>query len=134
MKINTVLRKKTLNTNHLNINYENQIDSSIYLKPTAENLMATWSPAQIALMHFDQFPDSAFVRVPVVLCLLACSKATLWRWVKESRVPAPCKMGARISAWNVGQLRKHLNQIKDSEKIHKGAAPHLVSTSKEGGK
>lgn len=58
-----------------------------------------------ALRHFDELPDSASVRQPVVVALFGFSPATLWRRVKSGKIPAPKKDGA-ISAWNVGELRK----------------------------
>lgn len=59
------------------------------------------------LAHFDSLPDSAHVRLPVILSLFACSRATVWRHVKVGLIPAPIKFSARITAWNVGVLRKH---------------------------
>jgi predicted DNA-binding transcriptional regulator AlpA len=68
------------------------------------------------LANFDQLPSSALVRLPIVLGLVGCSKATLWRWVKSSRVPAPKKpCGGRISAWNVGELRACLATFQSSD-------------------
>lgn len=58
-----------------------------------------------ALKNFDLLPDSAYVRLPVVKALRACSNATVWRDVKAGRIPPPKKLSARISAWNVGELR-----------------------------
>lgn len=60
-----------------------------------------------ALAQFDLLPDSAFVRLPVVLGLFSCSKATAWRWVKQQILPNPVKRGG-ITAWNVGELRDAL--------------------------
>jgi len=58
-----------------------------------------------ALKHFDQLPDSAHVRQPVVEKLEACSAATIWRRVKKGTLPKPIKLGERVTAWNVGELR-----------------------------
>lgn len=85
--------------------------------------MSQFKSIQIALEQFDALPDSAFVRQPVVLGLFACSKATLWRWVKSSRVPSPQKIGVRITAWNVGQLRQSLRLIKGSGQSSSNAHP-----------
>lgn len=63
-----------------------------------------------ALRHFDGLPDSANVRQPVVEALFACSGATVWRRVKAGTIPAPRKLSARISAWNVGELRQALRK------------------------
>ncbi|RLJ18900.1 transcriptional regulator [bacterium endosymbiont of Escarpia laminata] len=58
-----------------------------------------------ALKNFDSLPDSANVRQPVVEALFACSSATVWRRVKDGRLPHPRKLSPRITAWNVGALR-----------------------------
>jgi predicted DNA-binding transcriptional regulator AlpA len=64
-----------------------------------------------ALQYFDQLPNAAHVRQPVVQVILGCSSATVWRWVKFKRIPKPIKLSVRISAWNVGQLRQALAEI-----------------------
>lgn len=61
-----------------------------------------------ALRNFDSLPDSANVRLPVVAVLFACSDVTVWRRVKAGTLPAPRKLGERVTAWNVGELRKVL--------------------------
>ena len=64
-----------------------------------------------ALAKFDSLPDAAHVRLPVVLALYACSRATVWRHVKAGLIPAPIKFSERVTAWNVGVLRKHLMKM-----------------------
>ena len=59
-----------------------------------------------ALRDFDSLPDSAFVRQPVIEGLYACSAATVWRYVKKGIIPEPEKLGPRVTAWNVGRLRR----------------------------
>jgi predicted DNA-binding transcriptional regulator AlpA len=61
-----------------------------------------------ALKHFDDLPDSANVRQPVVQGLFGCSAATVWRGVKSGRIPAPVHLAGRVTAWNVGELRRAL--------------------------
>lgn len=72
----------------------------------------TMNVYQRTVANFDQLPGTAYVRLPVVLSLLPCSRATFWRWVKTGRVPAPKKMGARISVWNVDEIRQTLKKIE----------------------
>ena len=62
-----------------------------------------------ALKNFDSLPDSANVRQPVVEALIGCSAATVWRMVKRGTLPAPRKLSERVTAWNVGALRKVLD-------------------------
>ncbi|MDD4913349.1 MAG: AlpA family phage regulatory protein [Sideroxydans sp.] len=68
----------------------------------------------LEIENFDSLPRSAFVREPVVLALLSCSKSSLWRWVKSSRVPSPVKLGMRTTAWQVGELRTYLENLGTS--------------------
>ena len=61
-----------------------------------------------ALRDFSQLPSEAHVRLPVVKALYACSAATVWRNCKAGIIPKPHKLSARVSAWNVGELRTML--------------------------
>ncbi|MDE0926624.1 MAG: AlpA family phage regulatory protein [Methylophilaceae bacterium] len=61
-----------------------------------------------ALQFFDQLPNSASVRLPVVMALFACSAATIWRRVKSGHIPKPFKLSLRVTCWNVGKLREVL--------------------------
>ncbi len=61
-----------------------------------------------ALRDFDELPDSAHVRLPVVKALYACSAASVWRGVKNAIIPKPHKLSPRTTCWNVGELKKAL--------------------------
>lgn len=65
-----------------------------------------------ALAAFDQLPDSAHVRLPIVAPLFSTSTATVWRWVKSGRLPAPKKLGPNTTAWNVGELRRVMASVQ----------------------
>lgn len=41
----------------------------------------------------------AFYREADVLALVGCSKATLWRWRRAGRFPAPVELGPNTLAW-----------------------------------
>lgn len=60
------------------------------------------------LEEFDNLPDAAHVRLPVVKVLYGCSGATVWRGVKSGVIPPPKRFMANIAAWNVGELRRDL--------------------------
>lgn len=62
------------------------------------------------LSEFDSLPDAAYVRLPVVIALFACSPASVWRGVKAGRIPAPHKLSPRTTCWNVGELRRVLER------------------------
>jgi predicted DNA-binding transcriptional regulator AlpA len=59
-----------------------------------------------AVVHFDQLPDSANVRLQVVCSLRGYSIATVYRKSKAGKLPPVRKVSERISAMNVGELRK----------------------------
>lgn len=61
----------------------------------------------VALAQFDQLPNSARVRVPVVAALYGVSKETIWRWARIGLLPAPSKDGPNTTTWAVGDLRHH---------------------------
>ena len=61
-----------------------------------------------ALVTFDSQPNSANVRLPVVMALYGISSASVWRNVKNGNIPKPRKLTTRTTAWNVGELRAAL--------------------------
>jgi len=65
-----------------------------------------------ALKNFDSLPDAAHVRQPVVQALFGCSAATVWRMVRRGTLPAPRKLSVRVTAWQVGALRRALTAAK----------------------
>lgn len=67
------------------------------------------APISDALRNFDQLPNSANVRRPVVRALFGCSDTTIWRRVKDGTLPSPSKMSPRIATWNVGEIRAALD-------------------------
>ena len=65
-------------------------------------------------VSFDLLPDSAFVRESQLVQSpkrpdkpnpLPFSAPTLWRKVKDGSFPKPYKLGVRITAWKVGDVR-----------------------------
>ena len=63
------------------------------------------------LKHFDDLPDAATVRLPVVRGLYGnASASAIWRNVKQGAIPAPVKLTSNITAWRVGELRAALTK------------------------
>ena len=80
-------------------------------KPTATAPAAMTAPAQAV---FDRLPDCAYVREadlvqspnrPDSTAPLPFSAPTLWRKVKTGDFPAPVKLSARVTCWQVGAIR-----------------------------
>lgn len=45
-----------------------------------------------------------------VLLLIGISNATLWRWIKAERFPAPMKIGKKKVAWRTSVLSNWIEQ------------------------
>ena len=61
-----------------------------------------------ALRDFDQLPDSAYIRLPIIKRLYGVSAATIWRGVKNGTIPKPSKLSERCTAWSVKAIRADL--------------------------
>ena len=79
-------------------------------------LVTDFSGTSIAC--FDDLPDSALVRLAQIVrdprypkrrVPLPFSPATFWRKVKAGTFPKPVKLGERITAWRVGEIREWIN-------------------------
>ena len=65
-------------------------------------------PIHPVLRDFDQLPDSAYIRLPVMIGLFGLSAASIWRGVKNQSIPTPVKLTERTTAWNVRLVREAL--------------------------
>lgn len=63
-----------------------------------------------SLASFDFLPDSGYVSLKVVCGLFSVSPATAWRRVRKGQLVAPHRIGLRTTRWNVGELRRALNE------------------------
>lgn len=61
----------------------------------------------VGLANFDQLPDSAFIRLPVVQTIFDCSVSTVWRLVKSGAIRTH-KLSPRTTAFNVGEIRQYI--------------------------
>ena len=61
-----------------------------------------------ALANFDKLPDSAYIRLPLMIGLYGVSAASIWRGTKQGIIPKAIKLTERTTAWNVGQVRAAL--------------------------
>jgi len=54
-------------------------------------------------------PAEGFIRLPVVLSVYPVSRSTWWSGVKSGKFPQPVKLGPRITAWRVSDIRNLLD-------------------------
>lgn len=75
---------------------------------------------------FDQLPDSAWLREsqlvrspkrPNSTAPLPFSAPTLWRMVRAGKFPAPAKLSARVTAWQVASVRHWLAVHASSSEV-----------------
>ena len=58
-------------------------------------------------MQNNTLPESAaFVRLPTILKILSISPSTWWAGVKSGHFPKGVRLGRRITAWRVEDIRK----------------------------
>jgi prophage regulatory protein len=59
-------------------------------------------------MNNHDFPKTGFVRLSSILAPngpIPVSKSTWWAGIKDGRFPQPIKLGPRITAWRVADIR-----------------------------
>lgn len=61
---------------------------------------------------FDNLPDCALINLFILCNILSCSPATVWRRVKDGKMPSPIKVGIRTTRWRVGDIRLYLANLK----------------------
>jgi len=64
-------------------------------------------------MHI--LPETGYLRLsqilgnpkaqPPIPAVIPVSKSTWWAWVKAGKAPASCKLGPRVTAWRVEDIR-----------------------------
>jgi predicted DNA-binding transcriptional regulator AlpA len=70
-------------------------------------------------MH--QLPDTGYLRLPQIIgnprarpplpARIPVGKSTWWQGVKSGRFPQPVKLGPRITAWRVEDIRELIRRL-----------------------
>lgn len=66
-------------------------------------------------MNHQTLPEAGFIRLPAVLAVIPVSKSTWWAGIKTGRFPQPVKLGPRITAWRVEDIRALISGSVASE-------------------
>lgn len=70
-----------------------------------------------AVAGFDGLSDDANLRLPSVLVLSGCSRATLYRFIKKGLFPKPIRFGPRLSVWKAGPVRAALRALESAPPV-----------------
>jgi predicted DNA-binding transcriptional regulator AlpA len=58
----------------------------------------------------DDDSKRRYVRARTLARMLDVHPSTLWRWVSERRLPAPCKLGKGVTAWRLADVEAALER------------------------
>jgi len=75
--------------------------------------LQTNDPWQKTAVSAPQLPLTGFVRLPGILAPqgpIPVSKSTWWAGIKDGRYPKPVKLGPRITAWRVEDIRSLISE------------------------
>lgn len=61
-----------------------------------------------AVENFDRMPNSARISLGVVEIISGKSRATIYRWVSQGKLPKPVRFGNSHNSWTVGDIRSAL--------------------------
>lgn len=56
-------------------------------------------------------PSTGFLRLPTVLNFIPVGRSTWWAGVKSGAYPAPVKLGVRMTAWRVEDIRAFIDAM-----------------------
>lgn len=62
----------------------------------------------------SQLPETGFLRLPEVLKLIPIGKSSWWDGIKQGIYPKPKRIGKRMSAWRVEDIRALIEQLSNS--------------------
>lgn len=66
------------------------------------------------MTNISEMPKTGFLRLPSIIKPagpIPVSKSTWWAGVKDGRFPQPVKLGPRITAWRVEDIRELIEKL-----------------------
>ena len=66
------------------------------------------------MSDYGSLPETGYVRLPSIILPkgpIPVSKSTWWEGVRDGRFPKPVKLGPRITAWRVEDIRELIDSI-----------------------
>jgi len=63
--------------------------------------------------YYNLLPDTGFVRLSTILKIIPVGKTTWYEGIKTGRFPKSVKLGKRITAWRVEDIRNLINSKEE---------------------
>ncbi len=63
------------------------------------------------MSKYGRLPEAGYIRLSEILMIIPVSKSTWWAGVKSGRFPKSVKLGPRITAWRVEDIRNLMNEM-----------------------
>ncbi len=57
----------------------------------------------------SKLPVEGYIRASALAPLLGIAVVTLWRWSATGKIPKPVKLGERVTAWRVEDVRSWMH-------------------------
>ena len=71
------------------------------------------TPSRLLDELLGRIPEYGYMRqAQLIPVIVPVSAATLWRWVKSGKFPAPVKLSERVTAWPVESVRAWIESHK----------------------
>ena len=53
--------------------------------------------------------NERWIRLPELSMLIGVRKSTIWKWVKEGKIPQPLKLSARVTVWRLSEVKAFMD-------------------------
>ena len=64
-------------------------------------------------------PDDGYLRLDTILKIFPVGRSTWWAGVKNGRYPPSIKLGPKVTAWRVQDIRTLMNDLEASSRAEK---------------
>ncbi len=66
---------------------------------------------ELVIIETTQLPETGFLRVTEVLKLIPVAESTWWAGVAKGSFPKPVKLGPKITAWKIEDIREYIDSF-----------------------
>jgi len=76
-------------------------------------LLTTIATTTVYITGMHDIPETGFVRLSQVLCVIPLGKTCWWEGVRSGRFPKPVKLSERCTAWRVEDIRELIKVLSN---------------------